>query len=135
MSDGNDSTHFSCVNLKIVWYKLTTVATIGDIVLIYREEEPAFFARIEDISADKKADWYQVRLLILQIPLTETTWLLREEYINGEAFTIDSGSIRMEEIRGAEQAVPRSELSDSDASEEGVSVDNKVISLFERKRG
>jgi len=111
------------------------MATIGDIVIIYREEEPAFFARIEDISADQKPDWYQVRLLILQIPLTETTWLLREEYINGEAFTINSGLIRMEKITGAEQAVSLSESSDSDSSEEGMSVDNKVISLFERKRG
>jgi hypothetical protein len=41
----------------------------------------------------------------------------------------------MEKIRGAEQAVSLSESSDSDSSEEGMSVDNKVISLFERKRG
>ena len=46
------------------------MATIGDVVLIYCEEKPAFFARIEDITADQKRDWYQVRLLVLHIPLT-----------------------------------------------------------------
>ena len=84
-----------------MWYEYRAMATIGDVVLIYREEQPAFFARIEDISADRKPDWYQVRLLMFQIPLTEATWILREEYINGEAFTINSKSIRMEKITGA----------------------------------
>ena len=42
------------------------MATTGDIVLIHVEEQPAFFARIEDIAADSKPGWYQVRLLILK---------------------------------------------------------------------
>jgi hypothetical protein len=62
------------------------MANTGDVVLIYCEEQPAFFARIEDISSDPKRDWYQVRLLVLQVPLTEVLWILRDEYINGEAF-------------------------------------------------
>ena len=111
------------------------MATIGDVVLIYREEQPAFFARIEDISADRKPDWYQVRLLIFQIPLTEATWILREEYINGEAFTINSKSIRMEKITGAGRAAPQSVPSDSNFREKHGSVDDKVISIFDRKRG
>ena len=47
------------------------MATVGDLVLIHFEEQPAFFARIEDIAADRKPGWYEVRLLILQMPVTE----------------------------------------------------------------
>jgi len=111
------------------------MATIGDVVLIYREEQPAFFARIEDISADRKPDWYQVRLLMFQIPLTEAPWILREEYINGEAFTINSECIRMEKITEAGRAAPQSVPSDSNFREKHGSVDDKVISIFDRKRG
>jgi len=111
------------------------MTTIGDVVLIYREEEPAFFARIEDISPDRKRDWYQVRLLVLQIPLQETTWILREEYINGEAFTINSQSIRMEKVTAEESAESRGLPSDSNLGKPSKSVDDKVISIFDRKRG
>ena len=111
------------------------MTTTGDVVLIYLEEEPAFFARIEDISADRKPDWYQVRLLLLQIPLQVTTWILREEYIKGEAFTIDSQSIRLEKVTGAELEEARSLPSESNLRERSKPVDDKVISIFDRKRG
>ena len=64
------------------------MATINDIVLIYFEDSPLIFARIEDISPDVKKDWYLVKLMILQVPLQVVTWILREEYINGTEFTI-----------------------------------------------
>ena len=75
------------------------MASIGDLVLVYREDRPAFFARIEDISANHKPDWYQVRLLVLQLPVIETVWILREEYINGESFTMGGHKIRIEKKR------------------------------------
>jgi hypothetical protein len=37
-----------------------------DIVLIYFEDQPVTFARIEKISQDIKKDWYHVKLLMLQ---------------------------------------------------------------------
>ena len=49
------------------------MATIQDIVLIYYEDQPLTFARIEDISADVKPGWYQVKLLLLQMPLQLVT--------------------------------------------------------------
>ncbi len=60
-----------------------------DIVLIYFEDQPTGFARIEDISPDVKKDWYLVKLLILQIeqPLHTITWILRDCYIDGDEFT------------------------------------------------
>jgi len=85
------------------------MASIADIVLVYQEESPAFFARIEDICADRKPGWYQVKLLVLQVPVVETVWILRESYINGETFTMDGKPIRLEQVRGASQ--PKESLS------------------------
>ena len=111
------------------------MAAIGDVVLIYCEEEPAFFARIEDISADRKRDWYQVRLLVLQIPLTEAVWILRDEYINGEAFTMNGRNLRIEKVAGPQGPEPERLPSDGDVRKKGAPVNDKVISIFDRKRG
>jgi len=111
------------------------MATIGDVVLIYCEEEPAFFARIEDITADQKRNWYQVRLLVLQVPLTETTWTLRDEYIDGVAFTMNGRRIRIEKVTVDERPEQESLPSDSDLDKKDTPVDDKVISIFDRKRG
>lgn len=109
--------------------------TIGDLVLIYQEEHPAFFARIEDICADSKADWYQVKLLILQVPVVEAVWILREEYINGDTFTMNGVRIRFERVMGACKP-ERDSLPSEDGSNqrEGNANNNNVISLLERKK-
>ena len=60
----------------------------GDIVLIYYQDKPTLYARIEAIEFDIKKDWYQVTLLLLSIPIQMVTWILREEYINGTVFTM-----------------------------------------------
>ncbi|MBW1897097.1 MAG: hypothetical protein JRI47_08560 [Deltaproteobacteria bacterium] len=100
------------------------------IVLIHVEEQPAFFARIEDITADSKPGWYQVRLLILQIPLTEVTWILRDRYIDGEPLTMDGRSVRLEKVERSETA---SASDQCEKKEENVA--GNVVSIFDRKRG
>lgn len=70
----------------------------NDIVLIYMENEPASFARVEEIRADVKRDWYVIKLLMLQIPLQVVSWILRAEYIDGAEFTMGGKSIRLEKI-------------------------------------
>jgi hypothetical protein len=70
----------------------------GDLVLIYYKDEPGVYARIERIEADRKPDWYQVTLTFLTIPRQVITWILREEYINGEVFTMSGNSMRMEKV-------------------------------------
>ena len=111
------------------------MATTGDIVLVYKEDQPAFFARIEDIWADKKPEWYHVALLILQVPVVEVVWILREAYINGDAFTINGIPIRLERVLrpGKEAAAPSSDA----VQESGTKNDrghSKVISLLDRKK-
>jgi hypothetical protein len=75
------------------------MATINDIVLVYLEDEPIFFARIESILPDAKKDWYHIKLLMLQIPLQVITWLLKDEYINGHTFHMNGKQMRMEKVK------------------------------------
>ncbi len=70
----------------------------GDLVLVYYRDEPGVYARIERIEPDIKKDWYQVTLLLLTIPYQIITWILREEYINGQVFTMGGNSMRIEKI-------------------------------------
>ena len=74
------------------------MATENDIVLIYREDEPLSFARIEDISADSKPDWYHVKLLMLLVPPQIVTWILRDIYIEGAEFTMNGKRMRLEKV-------------------------------------
>jgi len=74
------------------------MAKENDIVLIYFEDKPLTFARIEEIVPDSKADWYHVKLLILQVPLQIVTWILKDSYIDGEEFTMDGKAMRMEHV-------------------------------------
>ncbi len=70
----------------------------NDIVLIYFEKKPLAYARIETITADRKKDWYLVKLLILSIPLQVVHWLLRDVYIDGAEFTMDGKTMRLEQV-------------------------------------
>ncbi len=110
------------------------MATIGDLVLVYQEERPAFFARIEDILADPKPDWYQVKLLILQVPVTEAVWILREGYINGETFTMHGRMIRIEKVKGPHEPEGQPSASDGGSKKKDATANNNVISLFDRKK-
>lgn len=74
------------------------MTTENDIVLIYLEDTPLSFARIESILPDSKPDWYHVKLLMLQLPLQVVTWILRDVYINGETFTMNGKQMRLEMV-------------------------------------
>lgn len=74
------------------------MATRNDIVLIYLEDNPLVFARIEDILPDSKPGWYHVELLFLQVPLQVVTWILRDAYIEGAEFTMGGKRLRLEKV-------------------------------------
>jgi hypothetical protein len=111
------------------------MASIGDIVLIYHNEQPAFFAQVRDILADHKRDWYQVKLLVLQVPLTEVTWILREEYISGDTFTMDGDRVKMEKVTGPCSEAGDGQPSDGGSAGKDTGRGGRVISIFDRKRG
>jgi len=79
------------------------MAQENDIVLIHYEGNPLTFARIEEIQPDAKPDWYHVKLLMLQVPLQIVTWILKDIYINGEAFTMNEKRMRLEMIVSPEK--------------------------------
>jgi hypothetical protein len=79
------------------------MATENDIVLIYFEDRPLTFARIESILPDAKPNWYHVELLMLQMPLQVVSWILRDVYIDGAEFTMNGKKMRLELV---EKPVP-----------------------------
>ncbi len=78
-----------------------------DLVLIYFEDKPLSFARIEGIEPDYKPDWYHVRLLLLQVPVQLVTWILRSAYIEGAEFTMNGKRMRLEKVRVPEDPAQR----------------------------
>ena len=109
----------------------------GDLVLVTVEDTPAFFARIECIGPDVKPDWYQVTLLVLQVPVVEVTWILKEEYLSGASFTMGGKKVVIElVVAPAQQPPPEQERrAERDAEERpGENGERgKVISLFDRE--
>jgi len=82
------------------------MATINDLVLVYFEDKPLSFARIEEILPDSKPDWYHVKLLMLQIPPQMVTWILRDVYIEGAEFTMNEKRMRLEKVVVPEEPQP-----------------------------
>lgn len=113
------------------------MAQENDIVLIYFEDKPLVFARIEEIHPDVKPDWFQVKLLLLQVPLQPVTWILRTAYINGDEFTMNGKRMRLERVENPEKAETEvSDASDAEtqAEKNDAAGDAKVISLTDRKK-
>jgi hypothetical protein len=116
------------------------MATENDIVLIYLEDKPLSYARVEDILADSKPDWYHVKLLLLQIPLQIVTWILRDIYIEGAEFTMQGKRMRLEKVVVPDEPhshEPNAENENEKQDEPKSKKDTgkaKVISLTDLKR-
>jgi len=82
------------------------MATIKDVILIYVEDSPVSFARVESILPDPKKDWYQIKLLMLQIPLQVVTWILKDEYINGNDFHMNGKKMKLETVECPVEGLP-----------------------------
>ena len=75
------------------------MAREGDVVLIYHQDQPAVFARVEYIEPDVKKDWYRITLLLLTTPTQVVTWILRGSYIEGSPFTMGGKPMRLETVK------------------------------------
>ena len=112
---------------------------IGDILLVYHDTTPLGYARVEDISADVKPGWWLLSLLLLKLPMQYATWILREEYIEGQPFSMGGKMTHLERL-------PRPNtphLLDADVAEDDVhdvakddqpDTGCKVIALHSRKK-
>ena len=114
----------------------------GDLLLIHHNHKPVAYARVEEITADVKQDWWQITLMLLQVPAKRVTWILRSEYIDGDQFTMGGEPMRMEPVPPvAASPAPREQpLSAGETGEGGQAEDkdpptpSKVVSLEERRR-
>lgn len=109
----------------------------NDLVLIYLEDKPLSFARIETIEPDIKKDWYHVTLLLLQIPLNTVTWILRDIYIDGVEFTMGGNRMRLEKVISPETPDlddTDDDKGDLDSSAKGEQTPAKVIAFTQRKK-
>ena len=84
------------------------MAAVNDVILIYLEDAPVSFARIESILPDAKKDWFHIKLLMLQIPLQVVTWILKDEYINGLQFHMNGKSMKIKKVETPVEALPLS---------------------------
>jgi len=114
------------------------MASENDLVLIYLEDKPLSFARIEDILADSKPDWYHVKLLLLQVPPQIVTWILRDVYIEGAEFTMKGQRMRLEKVVVPDEPQPQEQKTE-DKKEDGPKAGKdtgkgKVINLKDIKK-
>ena len=112
------------------------MAVINDLVMVYIDNKPGFYARIEDISPDVKPGWWQVKLLVMAFPLQVFTWTLDESQINGEPYTMGGTPVRIEKVVspvvGKEN--PLDHVSPKDAGSMEKREGGKVVSLHDRKK-
>lgn len=123
---------------------MATKTTEGDVVLVYMDNAPAFFARVEQITPDIKPDWFHIRLLVLQVPLLLVTWILREGYFNGDEFTMGGHPMRIEQvIAPTEEQLASAEDSDRRKMEKKeppkptlveAKKESNVISMIDRRK-
>ncbi|MDD9303585.1 MAG: hypothetical protein HUK40_15085 [Desulfobacter sp.] len=115
------------------------MTTINDIVLIHLEDSPVSFARVESILPDHKKDWYQIKLLMLQIPLQVVTWILKDEYISGDDFFMNGKKMRLERVKcpdtplETDPSVPRPKTTGPDPDASSKQSQGKIISFADLK--
>lgn len=103
---------------------------IKDLVLVHIDRKPAFYARIEGISPDAKAGWWQVKLLVLTLPLQVYTWILEDVQINGTPFTMGGTPVAIEKVVSPVEKVAPPPHEPNDSKQGGA----KVISILGRKK-
>ena len=70
----------------------------GDVVLIHIEDNPAGFARIEEVRGHARPGWFECDLLFLSQPLAAVTWILEREQTDGTPFTMGGRPVRIERL-------------------------------------
>jgi hypothetical protein len=112
------------------------MVTRNDIILVYFEDEPAFYARIEEMDRDVKPGWFRVRIQVLSFPVQDVTWILRAEYIDGAPFTMGGKAMRLEKLEPLSKLIGPGDgcNEESDGKLGGKPDEGKVVSLFDRRK-
>jgi hypothetical protein len=114
------------------------MAAISELVLVHIDNKPGFYARIEDITPDVKPGWWQVKLLVLSLPLQVFNWILDSSQIEGAPFSMGGTPVMLEKI--VSPVSRREEAEGGGVIEAGGGVEDqqrkgaKVVSLADRKK-
>ncbi|MBN1465485.1 hypothetical protein JXA02_06975 [candidate division KSB1 bacterium] len=103
---------------------------VGEVILVYIENEPVFFARVEKIEPDHKKNWWQMSFLILTVPLKSMTWILDDEQMRGQPFTMNSIPMQIKKVESPDADFRDPETRVAEESERKESGGN-IISMFE----
>jgi len=68
----------------------------GDVCLIYVNDIPNGFIRINEIEPDEKDGWHVVTFVSLEIPIKITTWKLDDSHVRGELIYMNGVPIRIQ---------------------------------------
>jgi len=69
--------------------------TVNDVVAVHLDRQPSFYARINDITPDIKRGWYQVEILLLTFPPQTLVWILDNDHLQGEEFTMGGQPVQL----------------------------------------
>jgi hypothetical protein len=106
-----------------------------ELVLINIDHKPAFYARVETITADVKPKWWRVTFLFLTFPVQIATWIIDDEQIRGADFTMGGTPIRIEKVKIPEDAVTEEHFQPKDSEKPGKKSPARVLSLSNAKKG
>lgn len=110
---------------------------INDVVLIYVDGKPGFYARVDDIVPDEKPGWWQVQLLVLTFPIQTFNWILDEYQLEGADFTMGGTPLRLTEIVAPKKEEERKILEQEEERKKNAlkeSVGVKVVSLADHRK-
>jgi hypothetical protein len=112
------------------------MAVEQDLVLVHVDNKPGFYARVEEIEPDVKPGWWQVKLLVLTFPLQVFTWILDDNQIEGEPFTMGGTPLCLEKLVSPleEEQRPKAAESTEKVSPKPIEGGGKVVSLAERRK-
>lgn len=106
----------------------------GEVILVYIQNEPAFFARVEEVRSDVKRGWWQLTFLILSIPLKKMTWILDDDQVRGAEFTMGGTPVRIERVVEPKETIqPQTSSSQESAPEKKQDKEGgaRILSLFD----
>lgn len=104
----------------------------GDIALIEHNGQPVGYCRVEDIIADVKPGWWQITLMLLELPVRKITWILKDEYIDGQEFTMGGEPVRLQRLPDPAPLPPPEALTPPESGD--TPGKGKVVSLFDHKK-
>lgn len=112
------------------------MAVEHDLVLVHVDNKPGFYARVEEIVPDVKPGWWQVKLLVLTFPLQVFTWILDDNQIEGEPFTMGGTPLCLEKLISPVEVEREQEpvLPASECKPKGTDAGSKVVSLADRRK-